>query len=65
MDVRTEDGIKVITLEKRVLGENDRYAAENRTLFSRRGLLVLNLISSPGAGKTTLLVETLAGCAAR
>ena len=59
MEVRTDDGIKVITLEKRVLGENDRYAAENRALFRERGLVVLNLISSPGAGKTTLLVESL------
>jgi hydrogenase nickel incorporation protein HypB len=29
--------------------------------LAERGLLALNLVSSPGAGKTTLLVETLKG----
>lgn len=58
-DVRTEDGITVVTLEARILGENARYAEENRALLRSRGIYAVNLISSPGAGKTTLLVETL------
>jgi hydrogenase nickel incorporation protein HypB len=58
-EVRHEQGVKVITLRSRVLGENERYAAGNRGVLRRRGVLALNLISSPGAGKTTLLVETL------
>ncbi|MFY9542179.1 MAG: hydrogenase nickel incorporation protein HypB, partial [Dethiobacteria bacterium] len=49
----------VITLERSVLEDNDRIAAQNRALFARHGIYVLNLISSPGAGKTSLLVETL------
>nr|WP_320133912.1 hydrogenase nickel incorporation protein HypB [uncultured Holophaga sp.] len=32
----------------------------NRELFTQRGVLALNLVSSPGAGKTTLLERTLA-----
>jgi hydrogenase nickel incorporation protein HypB len=48
-----------VTLRERILGENDRYAAENRALLRSRGIYAVNLISSPGAGKTTLLVETL------
>jgi hydrogenase nickel incorporation protein HypB len=48
-----------ITVESRLLGENDALAARNRELFARKGLWTLNLVSSPGSGKTTLLVETL------
>jgi hydrogenase nickel incorporation protein HypB len=39
--------------------ENDLLAAGLRAEFERRGILCLNLISSPGAGKTTLLEHTL------
>jgi hydrogenase nickel incorporation protein HypB len=48
-----------VPLEKKVLTENDRLAAELRTRFREHGILCLNLISSPGAGKTTLLERTL------
>lgn len=48
-----------VPLEKKVLSENDRVAAELRARFRERGILCLNLISSPGAGKTTLLERTL------
>lgn len=48
-----------IPLEKKVLSENDRIAAELRERFHRHGILCLNLISSPGAGKTSLLEQTL------
>jgi len=50
-----------VPLEKKVLTENDRLAAELRAHFSEQGILCLNLISSPGAGKTTLLERTLEG----
>ncbi len=48
-----------IPVEKQILSENDRLAAENRAGFASQGIFVVNLISSPGSGKTTLLVETL------
>jgi hydrogenase nickel incorporation protein HypB len=48
-----------IPLEKKVLSENDRIAADLRERFRREGILCLNLISSPGAGKTSLLERTL------
>lgn len=51
--------VRVITLEADIQEENDRIAAENRTLLRGKGIHALNLISSPGSGKTTLLVETL------
>jgi len=48
-----------ITVEEDLLAKNNRLAAQNRELFRRHGLLVLNLVSSPGSGKTTLLEITL------
>jgi hydrogenase nickel incorporation protein HypB len=46
-------------MERKVLTENDRLAAELRARFLERHILCLNLISSPGAGKTALLERTL------
>ncbi|MBZ5573574.1 MAG: hydrogenase nickel incorporation protein HypB [Acidobacteriia bacterium] len=48
-----------LPLERKVLSENDRIAAELRTRFQEHGILCLNLISSPGSGKTSLLECTL------
>lgn len=48
-----------VPLEKKVLSENDRIAAELRERFREHGILCLNLISSPGSGKTSLLERTL------
>jgi hydrogenase nickel incorporation protein HypB len=48
-----------IALETAVLARNDRLAAGNRGWLAGRGVLALNLVSSPGAGKTTLLERTI------
>lgn len=48
-----------VALEKKVLNENDRIAAELRARFEAHGILCLNIISSPGSGKTSLLERTL------
>jgi hydrogenase nickel incorporation protein HypB len=48
-----------VSIETKVLKRNDEFAAENRALFERRGLVVLNVWSAPGAGKTTMLERTL------
>ncbi len=48
-----------VPLERKVLSENDRIAAELRARFQEHGVLCLNLISSPGSGKTSLLERTL------
>jgi hydrogenase nickel incorporation protein HypB len=50
-----------VPLERKVLSENDRIAAELRRRFNEYGILCLNLVSSPGAGKTALLERTLGG----
>ena len=51
---------EVIKLETAILAKNDGIAARNRGWFEGRGVLALNLVSSPGAGKTTLLERTIA-----
>ena len=48
-----------VPLEKPVLNENNRIAAELRERFRQHGVFCVNLISSPGSGKTTLLEKTL------
>jgi hydrogenase nickel incorporation protein HypB len=48
-----------VELEARILGKNQLIAERNRGRFVSRGVLALNLLSSPGAGKTTLLERTL------
>ena len=48
-----------VKVEKDVLGKNDRLADYNRGWLGGRGVLALNLVSSPGAGKTTLLERTV------
>ncbi len=48
-----------IELQRDILDHNNRIGYENRDLFARKGVFVLNLMSSPGAGKTTLLERTI------
>lgn len=50
-----------VAVVKNILDANDRIAAENREIFDRNQLFVINLMSSPGAGKTTLLEQMAAG----
>ena len=42
-----------------VLKANDSIAAENRSYFADKGVLAINIMSSPGAGKTTLIENTI------
>lgn len=46
-------------VRRSILEKNDRLAERNRGFFQARGLLVLNVLSSPGSGKTTLIGETI------
>ena len=48
------------TVEKKVLSENDRLAADLRQRYRDQNIFCVNLISSPGSGKTALLERTLA-----
>jgi len=46
---------KEVEVLEDILGSNTRAAAELKRRFLDRGVLAVNLMSSPGAGKTTLL----------
>ncbi|MDD2884783.1 MAG: hydrogenase nickel incorporation protein HypB, partial [Dechloromonas sp.] len=50
---------RVVQIEQDILSKNNAYATANRQWFDARGILALNLVSSPGSGKTTLLVRTI------
>ncbi|WP_192243898.1 hydrogenase nickel incorporation protein HypB [Mesorhizobium silamurunense] len=50
---------RMVKLEKDILSKNNEYADANRKMFAERGVLALNLVSSPGSGKTTLLCRTI------
>jgi hydrogenase nickel incorporation protein HypB len=50
---------RLIEIETDILSKNDRYAQANRAVLTQRGILALNLVSSPGSGKTTLLCKTI------
>lgn len=43
-----------------LMGHNEKWAKEIRTLLGVKGVLMLNLIGSPGAGKTRLLESMVA-----
>lgn len=52
---------RLIRLEKDILQENALLAARNRGYLDAKGILAINLVSSPGSGKTMLLERTLTG----
>lgn len=49
----------LVRIERDILAANNSYAEENRKRLGERGILAINLVSSPGSGKTTLLVRTI------
>lgn len=50
---------RMVQIEQDILSKNNEYAAANRKWFAERGILALNLVSSPGSGKTTLLARCI------
>ena len=46
---------KTISVIQKILDKNDHEAAHNRSHLESKGVLGINLMSSPGSGKTTLL----------
>lgn len=51
---------QMVKIEQDILARNDGFADDNRRWLAERGVLALNLVSSPGSGKTSLLVRTIA-----
>jgi hydrogenase nickel incorporation protein HypB len=52
-------GPERVQVLERILGENDRVAAQNRADLRAAGTRAINVMSGAGAGKTTLLAATL------
>jgi len=52
------DITRTVELQQKVLAKNDELADRNRRWLRDRGILAVNLMSSPGSGKTTLLERT-------
>ncbi len=50
--------MKIPILEN-ILSANDRLAAENQELLTKKGIVAVNIMSSPGAGKTSLILRTI------
>jgi hydrogenase nickel incorporation protein HypB len=51
---------RVMEIRESVFSDNDARAAALRLELRRKGVFLLNLMSSPGSGKTTLLERTIA-----
>ncbi len=48
-----------IPIVENILSANERLADENRRMLAEKGVLVVNVMSSPGAGKTSLILRTI------
>ena len=53
------DDVKVIEIKKSIFEDNNRDADALREELKRKGVFLLNLMSSPGSGKTTTLIQTI------
>ncbi len=56
---------RTVGLRQKILARNDDQAELNRAWLKERGVVAVNMISSPGAGKTLLLERTLEGLRGR
>lgn len=53
------DEVRVIEIKKSIFEDNDRDADRLRGELKKKGVFLLNLMSSPGSGKTTTLIKTI------
>lgn len=53
------DEVKVLQVKQSVFAANDRQADQLRAKLKKKGIFLLNLMSSPGSGKTTTLKRTI------
>jgi len=51
--------IRLIEVREEILAENRQEAGDIRAELKRRGVFMLNLMSSPGSGKTSLILRTV------
>lgn len=55
---RSSEKVKTIVVRRDVMAQSKADAAAERERQTKRGTMVINVVSSPGAGKTTLLEAT-------
>ena len=53
------DEVKVLQVKQSEFAANDRQADQLRAQLKKKGIFLLNLMSSPGSGKTTTLKRTI------
>lgn len=51
--------VRVLEIKQSVFADNDKQAVDLRQELKRKGIFLLNLMSSPGSGKTTTLMRTI------
>ena len=59
MSENTMEKVKIIEIKKSVFEDNNRAADTLRGELKKKGVFLLNLMSSPGSGKTTTLIQTI------
>ena len=53
------DEVRIIEIKKSVFDDNDRAADAMRGELKKKGVFLLNFMSSPGSGKTATLIQTI------
>ena len=53
------DEVRIIEIKKSIFDDNDKDANRLREELKKKGVFLLNLMSSPGSGKTTTLISTI------
>ena len=53
------DEVRIIEIKKSIFDDNDKDANRLREGLKKKGVFLLNLMSSPGSGKTTTLISTI------
>lgn len=53
------DEVRIIEIKKSVFADNDEDAETLRGELKKKGVFLLNLMSSPGSGKTSTLIRTI------
>lgn len=53
------DKVRILEVKQSVFANNDEQAQALRDELKKRGIFLLNLMSSPGSGKTTTLTRTI------
>lgn len=50
---------ETLELSHKIFDKNDELARENRQLFDKHGVFVINMLSSPGSGKTSSILALI------